>query len=164
MNNRWGHVIEIVEAGNDGAAESFGWEFLLLCGDPEDPDTYFGGFHKDQVSPIAAPDNSTITPTGDLLIATDGQPDGLGINDAFHIVPVGGSERGHVQTLCTVPLGAEACGPAFTPDGQTLFLAVQHPGDGGTITQPISGFPDPGRPARPAMVSIWKTEGGVVGS
>ncbi len=162
--NPWGHVIEIVEDGETGTAETFSWDFLLLCGDPEDPETFYGGFDKSQVSPISAPDNSRMTPTGDLLLATDGQPGGLGINDAFHFVPLTGSERGHVQQFCTVPVGAEACGPEFTPDGRTLFLAVQHPGDGGTITEPISQYPDAGRPARPGVVSIWKSDGGVVGT
>ena len=162
--NPWGHVIEIVEDGGTGMATTFSWDFLLLCGDPEDPDTYFGGYDPSQVSPISAPDNSRMAPTGDLLIATDGQPGGLGINDAFHFVPLTGDERGHVQQFCTVPVGAEACGPEFTPDGSTLFLAVQHPGDDGTIEAPISSFPDAGRPPRPAVVSIWKRDGGVVGT
>lgn len=162
--NPWGHVIEIIETGGDAAAATFNWDFLLLCGDPDDPDTFFGGFDKSQVSPISAPDNFGFTPTGSLLVATDGQPRGLGINDAFHFVPLTGPERGHVQQFCTVPVGAEACGPAFTPDGQTLFLAVQHPGDDGTIEEPLSSFPDANRPARPAMVSIWKDGGGVIGT
>lgn len=162
--NPWGHVIEIIETGDDAAAVTFNWDFLLLCGDPDDPDTFFGGFDKSQVSPISAPDNFGFTPTGSLLVATDGQPGGLGINDAFHFVPLAGPERGHVQQFCTVPVGAEACGPAFTPDGQTLLLAVQHPGDDGTIEEPLSSFPDANRPARPAMVSIWKDGGGVIGT
>lgn len=161
--NPFGHVLEFLETGGDHAATTFTWDFLLLCGDPDDPDTFFGGFDKSQVSPISAPDNTTFAPNGNLLIATDGQ-DALGIHDAFHFVPLSGPERGHVQQFCTVPRGAEACGPAFTPDGQTLFLAVQHPGDGGTLTEPVSDFPDAGRPARPAMVSIWKTGGGAVGT
>lgn len=164
LDNQWGHVIELVEAGNDVGATTFSWDFLLLCGDPEDDSTFFGGYDKSQVSPISAPDNLAFTPSGDLLVATDGQPGGLELNDAFHWVPLTGSERGHVQQFLSVPVGAEACGPEFTPDGQTLFCAVQHPGDGGTLAAPISQFPDPGRGARPAMISIWKTGGGVVGS
>lgn len=164
LDNRWGHVIELVEAGNDFGAITFSWDFLLLCGDPTDPSTFFGGYDTSQVSPISAPDNLIFTPSGDLLVATDGQPGGLELNDAFHWVPLTGAERGHVQQFLSVPVGAEACGPEFTPDGQTLFCAVQHPGDGGTLAAPISQFPDPGRGARPAMISIWKDGGGTVGS
>lgn len=164
LDNQWGHVIEILEDTADFASGTFTWDFLMLCGDPSDPSTVFSGFPKDQVSPISAPDNLCFTPTGDLLVATDGQPGGLELNDAFHWVPLTGTERGHVQQFLSVPVGAEACGPEFTPDGQTLFCAVQHPGDGGTLAEPISTFPDAGRGARPAMISIWKVGGGVVGA
>jgi secreted PhoX family phosphatase len=30
-----------------------------------------------------------------------------------------------------VPVGAELTGPAFTPDNESLFLSVQHPGTDG---------------------------------
>ncbi len=32
------------------------------------------------------------------------------------------------------------CGEAreFTPDGETLFLSIQHPGEGGTLREPLS--------------------------
>jgi uncharacterized protein len=46
-----------------------------------------------------------------------------------------------------VPVGAELCGPCFTPDGRTLFVAVQHPGTDGTKDYPgferASTFEDP---------------------
>ena len=48
------------------------WVLLLVCGDPEAPETYFGGFPKDQVSPISCPDNVAFDAVGNLWISTDG--------------------------------------------------------------------------------------------
>jgi secreted PhoX family phosphatase len=82
----------------------------------------------------------------------------LDTNDGFFACPVEGSERAHVQLFLTVPPGAEACGPCFTPDNQTLFCAVQHPGAGIAIDRPqISDFPDRGeRPPRPSVVAVYR--------
>ncbi len=162
-DNRWGHVIEWVEAGDDAAATAFAWRIFLLCGDPDDPHTYFAGFPPELVSPIAAPDNVMFDRRGNVWIATDGQPRAIGFNDAFHAVPAFGEERGHVQQFLSVPKGAEACGPELSPDNQTLFCAVQHPGEGGVfgspLQPPVSDWPDrdPGLPPRPSLVFIYKS-------
>lgn len=44
--NKYGHIIELTEDGDDHAATVFTWEIFLLCGDPEDETTYFAGFDK----------------------------------------------------------------------------------------------------------------------
>lgn len=44
-----GHVMEMSEAGQDPAATTFGWNILLLCGDPNDPSTYFAGADRSKV-------------------------------------------------------------------------------------------------------------------
>jgi secreted PhoX family phosphatase len=41
----------------------------------------------------------------------------------------GGASGGDVVQFASAPVEAELTGPAFTPDGKTLFLAVQHPGE-----------------------------------
>jgi secreted PhoX family phosphatase len=57
------------------------------------------------------------------------------------------------------------CGCEFTPDGETLFLSIQHPGEGGTLERPVSDWPDGrGAPPRPSVVAIRKRGGGRVGS
>lgn len=51
-------------------------------------------------------------------------------------------------------------------DGVAL-VAVQHPGevDGASIDAPASHWPDGGSaPARPAVVAVWRTDGGPVGT
>jgi secreted PhoX family phosphatase len=163
-SNRHGHILEILEEGGDHTATRFRWQIFLLCGDPRDPDTYFAGFPKERVSPIATPDNITFDRAGNLWIATDGQPEALGYNDAIYVVPTQGPERGRVRQFLSGPVGCEVCGPEFPPDGRTLFCAIQHPGEGGTLDQPISRWPDGTLPPRPSVVVVQHREGAVVGS
>ena len=63
-----GQVLELVEGGDDPGARTFAWSLLLVCGDPAAADTYFGGFPKDQVSPISCPDNVAFDALGNLWI------------------------------------------------------------------------------------------------
>lgn len=166
--NNWGHVIELTEEKDNHAATTFAWDIFLLCGDPKDSTTDFAGYDKTRVSPIASPDNCTFDNQGNLWIATDGQakepPDGIGANDALHMVPVAGKERGHVQQFASVVAGSETCGPLFTPDNTALFIAVQHPGEGGTYEEPISVWPDGSSPPRPSVVVITADDGSAIGA
>ncbi len=155
--NKDGHVVEIVEARDDAAATEFFWNLVLVCGDPEDQSTYFGGFDPAQVSPISCPDNVAFDSTGNLWISTDGST--LGSNDGLFEVVVDGPNRGQVRQFASVPAGAEACGPVIAEDGRTVFLAVQHPGeiDTATIDAPASTFPydGTGQP-RPSVCQIYR--------
>jgi secreted PhoX family phosphatase len=55
----------------------------------------------------------------------------------------------------SAPRGAEVCGCSFTPDGSTLLLSIQHPGEGGSLAAPASQWPDgPGRVPRPSLIAL----------
>jgi uncharacterized protein len=67
------------------------------------------------------------------------------------------------------PKECEITGVDSTPDGRTLFVNIQHPGEGGTAGTPSSSWPAtqqgvPGlnRP-RSATIVITKDDGGVIG-
>ncbi len=66
------------------------------------------------------------------------------------------------------PKECELTGVNSTPDGRTLFVGIQHPGEGGTAAAPSSHWPqsqtgnNTGRP-RSAVIAITKNDGGVVG-
>ncbi len=41
----------------------------------------------------------------------------------------GGASGDDIVQVASAPVEAELTGPAFTPDGKILLLAVQHPGE-----------------------------------
>ena len=129
--NRDGHVIELIEDDGDHTSLSFGWNVLLLAGDPETSETaYFSGFPVEKVSPISCPDNLAFDSRGTLWISTDGQPGKIGYADALHKVTLEGPERGRVEQFLAVPADAETCGPVIHDRDDSVFVAVQHPGEG----------------------------------
>jgi secreted PhoX family phosphatase len=154
--NRNGYVLEITEHEDRPTARRFRWRLMLVCGDPDAPETHFAGYPKDKVSPISCPDNVAFDPEGNLWVSTDGNA--LGSNDGLFRVPVTGPERGHVQQFLTVPLAAETCGPLITRDGRAVFVAVQHPGeaDGSTFETPASTWPHTHRFPRPSVVVAYR--------
>jgi secreted PhoX family phosphatase len=162
--NRYGHVIELTEtAGQSGT--TFGWSILLLCGDPAVfANSYFAGFPKELVSPISCPDNVAFDSAGNLWISTDGAPSTIGYNDGLFLVPLEGAERGHVQQFLAVPREAETCGPVIHDKDGLVFVAVQHPGEGGSFAAPTSLFPDYGsanpgdapNAPRPSVVQVYR--------
>ena len=153
--NKHGHIVEIDEDRQDAGANQFRWRLFLVCGDPNDPSTYFGGYDKSKVSAISCPDNVAFDGAGNLWISTDGNA--LGSNDGLFATAVRGPERGHVKQFLTVPIGAETCGPLVSKDQRTVFVAVQHPGelDGATPENPGSHWPYGDQP-RPAVACVWK--------
>jgi uncharacterized protein len=148
-----GHIIEISEDNGDHAATTFTWEIFILAGNPTDSGTWYGGYAGD-VSPFAAPDNLTFDNDGNIWISTDGMANNLPGNDGLFAAPTEGEERGRsMQFFSTVP-GAECSGPVFNPDNTALWVSVQHPGEDGTLEEPLSLWPDGEGAPRPSVVLI----------
>jgi secreted PhoX family phosphatase len=67
------------------------------------------------------------------------------------------------------PVQAEITGVDTTPDGRTVFVGIQHPGENGTPAAPSSNWPAnqngaaPGVRPRSAVVAVTRTDGGIVG-
>lgn len=157
--NKHGHIIEMIEAGDDHATLEFGWNILLLAGDPNDPSTYFAGFDKSQVSPISCPDNVTFDSAGNLWVSTDGNA--LGAHDGLYEVVVEGESRGRVKQFLSVPTGSECCGPWVTDE--RVNVAIQHPGetDEASFDDQSSHWPDGGDSIpRPSIVTAWPVAAG----
>ena len=78
------------------------------------------------------------------------------------------AEAATLRRFLTGPAECEITGVDTTPDGRTLFVGIQHPGEAGDPASPSSNWPQSqagnasGRP-RSAVVVVTKNDGGVVG-
>ena len=170
--NRHGHIMEIIPSASPGgaadhAATTARWQILLLAGDPGKAEVkaqYPAG-----ISPsgwLSNPDNFAVDPRGRLWIATDGAND-FGFADGLWATDVVGAGRALTRHFFNCPVGGELTGPAFTPDGTTLFCSVQHPGDDGksSFVAPVTRWPDfkDGVPPRPSVIAIRAADGKPIG-
>ena len=171
-NNAFGHIVEMTPEGGDHASRRFTWEILVKCGDPSI--AAVGASFSSATSRngwFGMPDNCTFDSQGRLWIATDGNSaKATGRADGLWALETDGERRGTSRHFLRVPLGAELCGPVFTPDDQTLFAAVQHPGEPeegapSTFESPNTRWPDfkEGVPPRPAVLAVTKNGGGRIG-
>jgi secreted PhoX family phosphatase len=171
--NPYGHILEFIESGDDAAALTFRWEVFLLAGDPAEEGLassviagrlapavayYAGRSDSEGLSAFANPDNLGFDPAGNLWIVTDGtQPDDN--NNGCFVCPTEGLDRGLVRQFMSGPVGAEISGATFSPDGETLFINVQHPGSGSSIEEPNSHWPDGGdAQPRSSLIAIRSTD------
>jgi secreted PhoX family phosphatase len=172
-DNRFGHIIEITPDGGDHAATGFAWEILVNCGDPTVAEV--GATFNPATSKVGwfgMPDNCAIDADGRLWVATDGNSvEVTGRIDGLFAMETEGVLRGTSRQFFRCPTGAELCGPCFTPDLETLFVAVQHPGESedekvlATAETPTTRWPDfkDYMPPRPSIVAVTRKGGGKIG-
>ena len=168
QENRGGHIIELIPPNGDHTAERFEWETFILAGDPSEGVTSYNQNTSDS-GWFACPDNCAFDNKGNIWISTDGG-DAFGIADGVWVAPVEGENRGRSKHFLRAPIGAELCGPFFTPDNTSFFCAIQHPASvddsASNFDQPYTRWPDfrEDMPPRPSVVVVTKSDGGIVGS
>jgi secreted PhoX family phosphatase len=175
-DNRFGHIVEMLPTDGDHASTTFTWNVLLRCGDPSVA-AVGATFHPNTTKDgwFGMPDNCAIDAMGRLWVSTDGNaPSKTGRADGVWAVETEGAARGTSKLFFRCPNGAELCGPEFTGDMETFFVAVQHPGEPdeddpnakpASFNTPSTRWPDfkDGVPPRPSVVAITKRGGGKIG-
>lgn len=132
--NIHGHITRIFEAGNDLGALEFDFEIFAAGG---------------RQSGFSSPDNLAFDSNGDLWVVTDisssSQNKGVHksfMNNGMFVIPTSGPEKGVALQFASGPVESELTGPFFSPDEQTLFLSVQHPGENTEdLSRPTSTWP-----------------------
>jgi len=177
-NNVMGQIIRWREGegreGDDFDAPTLRWDHLLLAGDPANARPEARGNVRGDA--FACPDGLFLDARGVLWIQTDmstsamgqGELARLGNNQMLACDPA----TGEVRRFLTGPVGCEITGAVMAPDGRTLFVNVQHPGETPSErSDPMnptrwSTWPEgPGteRP-RSATVVVRRRDGGPVGT
>jgi secreted PhoX family phosphatase len=171
--NAMGHIIRWREDG-DFDGETFEWNHLVLAGDPANERAEAKGNVVGDA--FACPDGLAFDARGVLWVQTDignralnqGEFARLG-NNAMLACDVA---TGEMRRFLTGPVGCEITGVSWTPDGRTMFVDVQHPGESpGERNDPQdpqrhSSWPDhqPGGRPRSATLVIRREDGGPIGT
>ena len=197
-NNRYGHIIRWREAGGDTAATTFEWDIFVMGGDPTiaantSANGQNGSANVNRDNFFGSPDGLWFDRAGRLWIQTDistsalGQGSGAGgyVNMPNNMMLAANTVTGEIKRFLTGPKGCEVTGIAETPDGRTMFINIQHPGEGaGDNSNPADkeypirvstwpgnqghGFgasaPQAKRRPRSATVVITRADGGLIGA
>lgn len=143
-----GSIVRIIEKNNDPCSIEFEWEVFAT-----------GGVE----SGFSCPDNLTFDSSGNLWVLCDVSTSKLNKdryasfkNNSMFMIPTSGENKGKAYRFASGPVECEMCGGNFTPDGSTMFISIQHPGENSlTRENPTSRWPDFGDDIpRPAVVAI----------
>lgn len=216
-DNDYGHIIRWREDGNVVTAAAFEWDIFTLCGDSATTKTLAANYLKDNFIGVAtadpnfnrkiyegnvvddpngsadfgAPDGLWFDQFGRLWIQTDQAGDASGdfVNIGANVMCCADPNTKEIRRFLTSPRNCEVTGVINTPDGKTMFVGIQHPGEDSTAANPtqFSNWPQSqfdknsagenlavvGGVAQPAgadirprstVLVITRTDGGVIGA
>lgn len=150
--NPHGHIIRWMDS-EEHTGTSFQWEIFLIADET----------HESDEGTLSSPDGLWVDPDGRVFIATDGNQI-KGLNNQLLVAATDDTGKPQLRRLLTGGTGSEVTGLTVTPDRRTLFVNIQHPGNGDPA---LSSFPDkPGsnRIPRDCTLAIRRKDGGIVGS
>ncbi len=149
--NTDGHIIRWKDS-NGNLGGTFQWNLFLVSQETFDE----GG------QMFGSPDGIWADRDGRIFIQTDGTQPGRN-NDQMLVAD---SKTKEVKRLFTGVAGCEVTGVAVTPDRKTMFVNLQHPGDG---DPKVTNFPAKftgaaGPRPRDCTIVITRKDGGIIGS
>ncbi len=186
--NNWGHIVRWQEAGGDAAALTFTWDIFVLAGNTNLTGDKRGSANITAANMFNSPDGLQFDPEGRLWIQTDGNFSNVGdyLGQGNNQMLVADTKTKAISRFLVGPSGCEVTGVCWTPDGKTMFVDIQHPGEVGnhpTAPKDLTGFsgmdaviannptafskwPDGANAGRPrsATIVVRKNDGGVIGT
>jgi secreted PhoX family phosphatase len=207
-DNDYGHIIRWREDGCHVTATGFEWDIFVLCGDSVTAKTLAANYLKDNFIGVAAadPDHNRKIYEGNIVdvpagSADFGAPDGLWfdqfgrmwiqtdqagdasgdwVNIGANVMACCDPNTKEMRRFLTGPRNSEVTGVINTPDGKTMFVGIQHPGEDSPAADPdqFSAWPGsqfavnsagdalpngPNRRPRSSVLVITREDGGIIG-
>jgi secreted PhoX family phosphatase len=188
-DNVHGHIIRWREARQSVLSTAFTWDLFVQAGDTATakvakPTNNYQGNIVDAPNGRAdygAPDGLWFDDFGRLWVQTDQVGDGSGdfVNLGSNVMVCADPNTGETRRFLTSPNRCEVTGVTMTPNGRTMFVGIQHPGEDALAADPTqySNWPQgqfatesdgitalpPGRP-RSSVLVITKDDGGIIGT
>lgn len=138
--NFHGQITRLIEADGDHEALEFGWD-IFAVGGPQ--------------SGFSSPDNLIFDPAGNLWMVTDISSSSVnkGIyqfqgNNSLFMLPTNGENAGKAFHFASGPVDCEMTGPTWL-GSDTLFLAIQHPGEESASLEELTSHWPEGGDAQP---------------
>ncbi|ECQ5376102.1 PhoX family phosphatase [Campylobacter jejuni] len=159
--NVYGQILKWMPK-NSHKDDDFTWEIFALAGNPDNQQgLYKGSNNITSENKFNSPDGLKFDRDGRLWIQTDGsysnkdEYESMGNNCMLAANP----KTGEIRRFLTGPIACELTGIAFSEDYTTMFVGIQHPGEG------LKGSTFPyGKTPRSSVMMIRKLDGGVIGS
>lgn len=151
--NADGHIIKWRDS-NQHIGTTFEWEIFVIAQDTH---------AEDRDDTFSDPDGLWCDPDGRLFIQTDGGQQ-KELNDQMLVAD---SNTGEIRRIFEGVNGDEVTGVAVTPDRRTMFINIQHPGNGDpteTNFPVMNEVPDGVTIPRDATIVITRKDGGIIGS
>lgn len=160
--NHYGQIVRLRPRRGNHAGRRFTWDLFVLAGNPtvHTGSLYGGSANVNAANMFNSPDGLRFDSQGRLWIQTDGdysnQGDfaGMGNNQMLLADP----HSGEIRRFMVGPRECEVTGVTWSADRKTMFVGIQHPGEGGGGSR----FPNGGVP-RSSIIAIQRDDQGVIG-
>ncbi len=172
-NNTMGNIIRWRDE-NDFDGTRFQWNHFVLAGDSSLERVDAKGNVKGDA--FACPDGLWVDGRGVLWVQCDMSTSAMGKGDLKNLgnntMLAADPRTGEIRRFLVGPAGCEITGATGTPDGRTMFINIQHPGETAsersdpTAPRKVSNWPNfspVGRP-RSATLVVRKNDGGLIGT
>lgn len=160
--NHYGQIVRLRPRRGNHAGRRFAWDLFVLAGHPavHAGSLYGGSANINAANMFNSPDGLRFDSQGRLWIQTDGnysnQGDfaGMGNNQMLLADP----HSGEIRRFMVGPRECEVTGVTWSADRKTMFVGIQHPGEGGGSSR----FPN-GDVPRSSIIAIQRDDGGLMG-
>jgi secreted PhoX family phosphatase len=193
-----GHVIRWQESGGNHDATTFTWDIYVFASRAAYP-ANVNLSALDASNDMSSPDGLWFDGRGMLWIQTDDGAYTNGVSSdatatncmmlaavpgqvgdgAYYDVPtasgtvrtyIGAAPGSDLRRFLVGPVDCEITGVCMTPDHKTMFVNIQHPGEGGSLPPTLSNWPESesnaSSTARPrsSTIVITRNDGGEIGT